>query len=66
MIVPAWKKPQASSPCACARRHARQEVSCPRARAGVAGRRIRRTVAALMWWPGRARGAAVGQARDAG
>ena len=52
-IVPAWKKPQASSPFAGARRNARQEVSCLPGAGWPMERRIRRTVAALIRWPGR-------------
>jgi hypothetical protein len=52
-IVSTWKKSQASSPYAGARRNARQEVSCLRGAGRRAARRIRRTVAALRWWPSR-------------
>jgi hypothetical protein len=51
-IVPAWKKSQASSPFAGVRRNARQEVSCWRGAGWPMERRIRRTVAALIRWPG--------------
>ena len=49
-IVSTWKKSQASRPSAWVRRNARQEVSTSRgAGLGRRARRIRRTVASLMW-----------------
>ncbi len=48
-IVSTWKKSQASSLCAWVRGNARQEVSTFRGGGLRRARKIRRTVASLIW-----------------